>query len=93
MTLRDAALITCFTLSANLRRPVGRAMFYIALADFLLPIVFIGTQHPEMARIAMPLFRLALPGPGPVLLMSVHAVIALVALGVRVGKDTPRPDR
>lgn len=37
MFLRDAAIITCFTLAARARRPVGMAVFYLVLASTLLP--------------------------------------------------------
>lgn len=84
MAVRDAAIVACFSLSPRMRRPVGRAMFYIALADVLLPIVFLATKNLALARLAMPLLAFAFPGANPVLLMALHAAVAVGVLAVRV---------
>jgi hypothetical protein len=84
MAVRDAAIVACFTLSPGLRRPVARALFYIALADFLLPFVFFAIGAPQLARFAMPLLAFVSPNADPLVPMALHAGLALAALAVRI---------
>jgi hypothetical protein len=86
MAVRDAAIVACFTLATGLRRPVARALFYLALADFLLPFVFFAVSAPQLARIAMPLLAFLQPGADPLVPMALQAGLALAALAVRTLK-------
>ncbi|MBK0392493.1 hypothetical protein [Ramlibacter algicola] len=82
LALRDAAIVGCFGLLTPLRNPVGRAIFYIALADLLLPFVLVTFGLPEVARLVFPV--LALPDPGPGTAAAIAAVQAALALGALV---------
>ena len=80
MFLRDATIVTCFTLAARTRRPVGMAAFYLVLASTLLPGLlgamgldgFITLVQPFIAWSIHPL----LPAAG----FAAHLVVALGVL-------------
>jgi hypothetical protein len=81
MFIRDAAIVSCFTLARSQKRPFATAIFYIALLNFLLPLLFSAVGLKYLAMAAMPFARSAgtsvwLPAVG----FAVHAIIALAVL-------------
>jgi hypothetical protein len=85
VAVRDVAVVGTFGLLSPSRSPVGRAVFYLAVADLLLPGLAFALQQPGLARACFPLLALvgdpqhsALPGA------AVHAVVALAALALAV---------
>lgn len=82
---RDAAVIACFALLSSARSPVGRAVFYIALADLLLPGLAFALQQPGLARLFFPLLGLLAADPRPAMLgAALHAAVAVAALWMAV---------
>ncbi len=80
MAARDAAIVSCFALVSKVRSPVGRAVFYIALADLLLPALAMAIGSPPLARIFFPMWGLQ-EGAAPAAIgMALHAALALGAL-------------
>jgi hypothetical protein len=80
MALRDAAIVTCFTLASRARHPVGRAAFYILLADVLAPLLLNAIGQRELAWAVFPLLAIGESTLVPVLGMAVQAAIAAGAL-------------
>ena len=83
MLLRDAAVVTCFTLTSRVRRPLSLALFYIVLADALLPAFLMAMDLQGAAQAVFPFWAMehgpALPAVG----MAVHLAIALAVLAWR----------
>jgi hypothetical protein len=84
MAVRDAAVISCFALASASRSPVGRAIFYIALADLLVPTLAMAVEWPSLARAVFPLWAMAEQPSLAAWGMAVHALLACAALGVLV---------
>ncbi|HYF18445.1 MAG TPA: hypothetical protein VEA40_11310 [Ramlibacter sp.] len=85
MALRDAAIVGCFAVASSARSPVGRAVFYIVLADLLVPAVAAVVGWTGLARLAFPLLGIASePGPSAGG-MALHALAACAALAVCIG--------
>ena len=80
MFIRDAAIVTCFTLSRKQKRPVAAAVFYLALLNFLLPLLFSSLGLKYLAAAAMPFLGLRMSTWFPLLGFAAHAVIALGVL-------------
>jgi hypothetical protein len=82
MALRDMAFISCMALASHARGPVSRGVFYIALADLLLPAVAMALGRPELARLIFPMWgvfdNVGVAAGG----MAFHAALALCALAV-----------
>ncbi|HEY1227407.1 MAG TPA: hypothetical protein VGF26_08800 [Ramlibacter sp.] len=82
---RDAAVVGCFALLSSARSPVGRAAFYIALADLLLPAIALALQQPGLARLCFPLLGLLDADMRPATLgAALHAGVAVGALWMAV---------
>lgn len=84
MVLRDAALVACLTLSRTLRNPVGRAGFYILIADLLLPLLLTTMGLRGAAAVVFPLWGF---GDGPAMatgLMAAQAASAVALLAWRL---------
>jgi hypothetical protein len=82
MALRDAAVVGCFALGSGARSPVARAVFYIALADLLVPAVAAALGWTALGRAVFPLLAI---GEQPALAvggMAAHALLACIALAV-----------
>ncbi|TFY97596.1 hypothetical protein [Ramlibacter humi] len=80
MALRDAAVVSCFALASPARSAVGRAVFYIALADLLVPTLAMAVGLPGLAHAVFPPMMLA-ASPGQAwLAMAVHAMLGCAAL-------------
>lgn len=86
MAVRDAAVISCFALSRSARPPIGRAVFYIALADLLVPALALAVQWPALARVAFPLWAAPQSPSLAAWGMAIHALLALVALGLCIAR-------
>jgi hypothetical protein len=84
MALRDAAIVSCFALWPGSTRPVAVAAFYIALADILVPAVLASMGQPLLARVVCPLWGFAAQPLACTAAMAVHAVVAIVVLGMRI---------
>lgn len=84
MAVRDAAIVSCFSLSSKIRSPLGRAAFHIALADLLAPLMLYSLGQPQLALLVFPLWAFSGESLFPVWAMAVHAAVALAVLGWRV---------
>ena len=80
MVLRDAAIVSCFTLTTRVRKPLAMATFYIVVGDLLLPGLFTAMGLPGLAQASFPLWGLATQAFLPTLGMAIHAAIALAVL-------------
>lgn len=56
MLLRDAAVVSCFALGSRARHPVRLAVFYLALADLLVPALLAGLGARPLAIAVFPLW-------------------------------------
>ena len=87
MFVRDAAIVTCFTLSSRVKRPLAMAIFYIALLDFLVPFLFVPLNLTRIAHFLSPLFSVTAGLWQPAVFMAIHAAIALGVLAMMHGKQ------
>ena len=87
MFIRDAAIVTCFTLARSQKRPVATAVFYIALLNFLLPLLFAALQLTPLAYASMPFAGLPYAVWFPAAGFAVHALMALVVLWALHGRS------
>lgn len=80
MALRDAAVVSCFALASSSRSPVGRAVFYIALADLLVPTLALAVHLPALAQAAFPLWGMVQEPARAAWGMGLHAIVACAVL-------------
>ncbi|WP_374669676.1 hypothetical protein [Ramlibacter sp.] len=80
MFLRDAAIVTCFTLAARTRRPVGMAAFYLVLASTLLPGLLGAMGLDAAITLVQPFIGWSIHPLVPAAGFAAHLVIALLVL-------------
>ena len=81
MFIRDAAIVSCFTLSTGMKRPLGAALFCVMALNVLLPWALNAVGLSMLAQWAFPFFNDPRePLPMAALGFAVHAVLALVVL-------------
>ena len=78
MLLRDAAVVTCLTLTTRVRQPLATGTFYIAVADFLVPGLLAVVGAPMAAQFVFPLWALM---ESPLLAIAGIAAQAVIAVG------------
>ncbi len=84
MMLRDAAIVTCFSLTTRVRKPIALAAFYIAVADVLAPLLASAFGQDALARAAFPFLGADLHRFYPAMGMAAHLAIVLAVLGWRL---------
>jgi hypothetical protein len=84
MVLRDAAIVTCFTMTVKARRPLALATFYIAMADLLLPAFLSAVGLAGAAHAVFPLLGYVVSPVIPLAGLAAHLGLAVVALWWRL---------
>lgn len=92
IAVRDVAVVGTFGLLWPGRSPLGRAVFYLAVADLLLPGLAFALQQPGLARACFPLLALVGDqGASAMFGAAVHAGLGVTALALAV-RRTGRGD-
>ncbi len=81
MFIRDAAIVSCFTLSTGMKRPLGAALFCVMALNVLLPWALNAVGLSTLAQWAFPFFNDPhSPWPMAAIGFAAHAVLALGVL-------------
>lgn len=90
MLLRDMAIFSCFSLNPTLKRPVAMALFYLAVANFLVPTLLNALGAPLLAQAVFP-FAAPQAGWWPSVGFALHAVVAVAVLWFVVQRQRGEP--
>lgn len=81
MFIRDAAIVSCFTLSTRMKRPLGAALFCVLALNVLLPWALNAVGLATLAQWAFPFFNdPRSPWPMAATGFAAHAALALGVL-------------
>ena len=87
MLLRDACIVLFFSFAAHARRPVAAAMLYLIVLNLLLPFFFSMLGLDNIAYFFLPFDRAHGSNTSSLLVMGIHAAIALGLLNWRLNKS------